>query len=160
MGQPLNENDFYAIILGSLPASYDPYISAVNATSSVLGKTISADDLMLTVTEEYERRNLKNKRTIMQPFTLTTPRKERREALARVQRKRTSCVITVTRKVIISLIVGLRAEGRKVKDRSKRERGSQRQTIARKKLAVRQLRLPKVKGRRRKRKMSRRHGRL
>ena len=61
MGQPLNENDFYAIILGSLPASYDPYISAVNATSSVLGKTISADDLMLTVTEEYEHRNLKNK---------------------------------------------------------------------------------------------------
>ena len=61
MGQPLSENDFYAIILGSLPASYDPYISAVNATSSVLGKTISADDLMLTVTEEYERRNLKNK---------------------------------------------------------------------------------------------------
>ena len=61
MGQPLNENDFYAIILGSLPQSYDPYISAVNATSSVLGKTISADDLMLTVTEEYERRNLKNK---------------------------------------------------------------------------------------------------
>jgi transposase InsO family protein len=61
MGQPLSENDFYAIILGSLPASYDPYISAVNATSSVLGKTISADELMLTVTEEYERRNLKYK---------------------------------------------------------------------------------------------------
>jgi len=48
MGQPLSENDFYAIILGSLPASYDPYVSAVNATSSVLGKMISADDLMLT----------------------------------------------------------------------------------------------------------------
>ena len=61
MGQPLNESDFYAIILGSLPASYDPYISAINATSSVLEKTLSADDLMLTVTEEYERRNLKNK---------------------------------------------------------------------------------------------------
>lgn len=61
MGQPLSENDFYAIILGSLPSSYDPYISAVNATSSVLGKTLSADDLMLTITEEYERRNLKNK---------------------------------------------------------------------------------------------------
>ena len=61
MGQALDENDFYMIILGSLPASYDPYISAVNATSSVLGTTISADDLMLTVTEEYERRNLKNK---------------------------------------------------------------------------------------------------
>ncbi|KAF8805143.1 hypothetical protein BYT27DRAFT_7105320, partial [Phlegmacium glaucopus] len=61
MGQSLMENDFYAIILGSLPSSYDPYISAVNATSSVLGKTLSADDLMLTITEEYERRNLKSK---------------------------------------------------------------------------------------------------
>jgi hypothetical protein len=29
--------------------------------TSVLGITISADDLMLTVTEEYERRNLRNK---------------------------------------------------------------------------------------------------
>ena len=61
MGQPLTENDFYAIILGSLPGSYDSYISAINATSSVLDKTLSADDLMLTITEEYERRNLKNK---------------------------------------------------------------------------------------------------
>ena len=61
MGQALSEDDFYAIILGSLPSSYDPYISAVNATSSVLGKTISADDLMLTVTEEYERRSLRGK---------------------------------------------------------------------------------------------------
>ena len=55
MGQPLTENDFYAIILGSLPGSYDSYISAINATSSVLDKTLSADDLMLTITEEYER---------------------------------------------------------------------------------------------------------
>ena len=55
MGQLLSENNFYAIILGSLPSSYEPYISAVNATSSILGKTLSADDLMLTITEEYER---------------------------------------------------------------------------------------------------------
>ena len=54
MGQPLSENDFYTIILGSLPGFYDPYISTVNATSSVLGKTISADDLILTITEEYK----------------------------------------------------------------------------------------------------------
>ena len=58
MGQLLTEDDFYTIILGSLPLSYDPYISAVNATSSVMGKTISSDDLMLTVTEEYKCRNL------------------------------------------------------------------------------------------------------
>jgi hypothetical protein len=61
MGQALSEDDFYAIILGSLPSSCDPYFSAVNTTSSVMGKTISADDLMLIVTEEYERRNLRNK---------------------------------------------------------------------------------------------------
>ncbi|KAF8814731.1 hypothetical protein BYT27DRAFT_7059350, partial [Phlegmacium glaucopus] len=59
MGQPLVDNNFYAIILGSLPSSYDPYISAVNATSSVLGKTLSPDDLMQTISEEYERWNLK-----------------------------------------------------------------------------------------------------
>ena len=52
MGQPLANNNFYAIVMGFLPASYDPYISAVNATSSILGTTLSADDLMLTLTEE------------------------------------------------------------------------------------------------------------
>ena len=61
MGETLSESDFYAIIMGSLPSSFDPYISAVSATSSVLGTHLSADDLMLTITEEYERRNLKTK---------------------------------------------------------------------------------------------------
>ena len=41
--------------MGSLPTSYDQYLSALNATSSVLGKQLSADDLMLTITEEFER---------------------------------------------------------------------------------------------------------
>src|SRR5271156_4844387 len=41
--------------------SYDPYIYTVSATSSVTGTTLSADDLMLTITEEYERRILKTK---------------------------------------------------------------------------------------------------
>src|SRR6202522_1443735 len=61
MGHPPSKDDFYAIILGSLPPSFEPYISAVNATSSVIGKTLSVDDLMLTITEEYERRMLKAK---------------------------------------------------------------------------------------------------
>ena len=59
MGQRLEDSDFYAIVMGSLPSSYDPYISAINTTSSVLGKTLSADDLILTVTEEYESTHLK-----------------------------------------------------------------------------------------------------
>ena len=61
MGESLTENDFSAIIMGSLPSSYDPYISALNATSRVLGSQLSPDDLMLSVTEEYERRALKTK---------------------------------------------------------------------------------------------------
>ncbi|RDB21868.1 Retrovirus-related Pol polyprotein from transposon TNT 1-94 [Hypsizygus marmoreus] len=61
MGHPPSDEDFYAIILGSLPPSFDAYISAVNATSSVLGTTLSPDELMSTVTEEYERRVLKTK---------------------------------------------------------------------------------------------------
>ena len=43
------------------PTAYDCYVSNVNATSSVLEKNLSADDLMLTVTEEYEHRVLKSK---------------------------------------------------------------------------------------------------
>ena len=61
MGESLTENDFYAIIMGSLPTSYDSYLSALNATSSVLGTHLSPDDLMLSITEEYERRALKSK---------------------------------------------------------------------------------------------------
>src|SRR5277367_6443700 len=61
MGHCPSDADFYAIILGSLPPSYDPYISAVSSTSSVIGTTLSADDLMLTITEEYERQILKTK---------------------------------------------------------------------------------------------------
>ena len=61
MGESLTETDFYAIIMGSLPSSYDPYLSALNATSSVLGSQLSADDLMLAITEEYEHRALKAK---------------------------------------------------------------------------------------------------
>ncbi|RDB30478.1 hypothetical protein Hypma_007128 [Hypsizygus marmoreus] len=48
MGHPPSDEDFYAIILGSLTPSFDLYISTVNATSSVLGTSLSADDLMLT----------------------------------------------------------------------------------------------------------------
>ena len=58
MGHSPCEDDFYAIVIGSLPPSYDPYVSALNATSSVLGTFLSPDDLMQTITDEYECRNL------------------------------------------------------------------------------------------------------
>lgn len=61
MGQSVSDNNFFGIIMGSLPSSYDPYVSAVIATSSVLGTTLSANDLMLMLTEEYEHCTLKTK---------------------------------------------------------------------------------------------------
>ena len=60
MGQLLEDNDFYTIMMGSLLGSYDPYIY-VNTTLSVLGKTLSTNDLMLTVTKKYEQCTMKNK---------------------------------------------------------------------------------------------------
>lgn len=60
MGQPPTDTDFYTAVLGSLPPSYESYISAVIATSSVIGKTLTADELIRTVTEEYERRLIRS----------------------------------------------------------------------------------------------------
>ncbi|KAG6843782.1 hypothetical protein H0H87_000531, partial [Tephrocybe sp. NHM501043] len=61
MGHVPSDNDFYPIILGSLSPSYDPYISAVNAMSSILGTSLSPDELMQTITEEYKHCALKSK---------------------------------------------------------------------------------------------------
>ena len=61
MRELLTENNFYSIIMGSLPPSYDPYLSSLNANSSVIKTHLSADDLMLSITEEYERHALKSK---------------------------------------------------------------------------------------------------
>jgi len=58
MGSPPSEDEFYVIILGSLPSSYDPYISALNATLIVLGYVLSSDDLIQMKTDEYEHHNL------------------------------------------------------------------------------------------------------
>ena len=58
MGHSPSEDDFYAIVIGSLPPIYDPFISALNATSGVLGSFLTPDDLMQTISDEYDRRNL------------------------------------------------------------------------------------------------------
>ena len=58
MGHIPGEDEFYAIILGSLPHSFEPFISALNATSSVVGTVLSPDELMQALTDEYERRSL------------------------------------------------------------------------------------------------------
>ncbi|EIW54232.1 uncharacterized protein TRAVEDRAFT_92309, partial [Trametes versicolor FP-101664 SS1] len=61
MGQPPSEDDFYAIILGSMPPSYEPYLSALSAAMRATDKLLSPDDLMDGLTEEYERQLLRSR---------------------------------------------------------------------------------------------------
>ena len=54
MGHPPSDDDTHVITLGSLPPSYNSYISAMSATLSILSTTISTDALMTTITNEYD----------------------------------------------------------------------------------------------------------
>ena len=60
LGMSLSEQDFSAIILGSLPKSYDQFISAVTATASVLKQELNPKDLMQTIIDEYNRQSTRS----------------------------------------------------------------------------------------------------
>ena len=59
LGHTISNTDFTAILLGSLPKSYDSYLSAVTATVSFLDKELESDALMHSVIDEYDRRAVK-----------------------------------------------------------------------------------------------------
>jgi len=56
MGASLDHKDFSAIIMGSLPESYRPILSSMNAAARVSQKTLSPDKIMGVISEEYEHR--------------------------------------------------------------------------------------------------------
>src|SRR5882757_2349448 len=58
MGALIDEKDFYAIILGSLPETYRPLLSSINATARINQKIITPYELINLITEEYEHRQL------------------------------------------------------------------------------------------------------
>ena len=60
LGTALSEPDFSAVILGSLPKSYDQFISAVIATASVLKRDLDPEDLMQTIIDEYDRQSTRS----------------------------------------------------------------------------------------------------
>ena len=62
MGTPPEDDDFYSIAMSSMPPSYNAYISTLNGTTSVLGKTLSPDDLMQALTEEADHRTANMKK--------------------------------------------------------------------------------------------------
>jgi hypothetical protein len=55
LGISLGEQDFSAIILESLSKSYDQFISAVTATTSILKQELSPEDLMQTTINKYDQ---------------------------------------------------------------------------------------------------------
>ena len=63
LGEAITDNDFATMLLGSLPKGYDTYLSAITATMSVMGKTLDPDALMMTITDEYDRRAIRTRQT-------------------------------------------------------------------------------------------------
>jgi hypothetical protein len=63
MGTSLDDKDFSAIIMGSLPESYHRILSSMNATACVLKKTLSPDKIMSIISEEYKHQIIVNPTT-------------------------------------------------------------------------------------------------
>ncbi|KIM37950.1 hypothetical protein M413DRAFT_30597 [Hebeloma cylindrosporum] len=63
MGAPPEEDVFYTIIMSSMPASYDSYISAINGTASILKKTLTSNELMQMLMEEANHHTMKAKKS-------------------------------------------------------------------------------------------------
>src|SRR5271168_3398649 len=62
MGGSINDEDFTSIVLGSIPQSYDPYIAAITATSSLLDKTLSSTNLIDAIRDKADRRTIENQK--------------------------------------------------------------------------------------------------
>jgi hypothetical protein len=62
MGTLIEDKDFSAIIMGSLPESYRPLLSSINAAARISKKPLTSYELVNVVTEEYEHRQLINPR--------------------------------------------------------------------------------------------------
>jgi hypothetical protein len=60
MGAIVDEEDYMAIIMGSLPDSYRPIMSALEATAGYSSKVVTAQELITAVNVEYEHRLLRN----------------------------------------------------------------------------------------------------
>jgi gag-polypeptide of LTR copia-type len=54
LGTVLSQPDFSAIILESLPKTYDQFLSAITATASVLKQDLNPEDLIQAIIDEYD----------------------------------------------------------------------------------------------------------
>ena len=64
MGAVISDTDFYAIILGSLPESYRPLLSSINAAARISQKVLTLYELVNVISEEYEHCQLMDNRPL------------------------------------------------------------------------------------------------
>ena len=60
MGGNISNGDFTVIILRSLPALYDAYVSAITATVSVTNTTFDPEALMVSIINAYDQRTVQS----------------------------------------------------------------------------------------------------
>ncbi|KAG7443513.1 uncharacterized protein BT62DRAFT_850113, partial [Guyanagaster necrorhizus] len=56
IGAHPGDENFAAMLLGSLPSSYDPYLAALTAASALLNKTLDPDTYLRGIGDETDRR--------------------------------------------------------------------------------------------------------
>jgi hypothetical protein len=56
MGKNYDSDEFASILLGSLPTSYEPTISAINAAADSTNNAVTPDQVIRLVSDEYDRR--------------------------------------------------------------------------------------------------------
>jgi hypothetical protein len=60
MGASIVDEDFTSIILGSIPPSYNTYIAAITATSTLLNQVLTPTNLIDAITDEADRKAILN----------------------------------------------------------------------------------------------------
>src|ERR1700678_1589043 len=60
MGGSINNEDFTFIVLGSIPQSYDTYIAAITATSTLLDQNLSPTNLIDAICDKADCHTIKN----------------------------------------------------------------------------------------------------
>jgi hypothetical protein len=59
MGADSSDENFIAIMMGSLPTSYDPYLSTLTATSTLLDQKLTPDVYLRGIRDEADRHSLR-----------------------------------------------------------------------------------------------------
>ncbi|KIN96112.1 hypothetical protein M404DRAFT_94908, partial [Pisolithus tinctorius Marx 270] len=62
LGQSITDDDFTAIILSSLPTSYDSNLAAMTSSALVMQKDLSLDLIIKVISDEYDRCQTRMKR--------------------------------------------------------------------------------------------------